>query len=221
MNDKSMILSAKVVESHLKMQFKDIGKYLDFFEKNIETEKQREAKAAKKYDDEMFQNIARYNSHVSFPAIHSNALLIFMHSSFERLFCLTACWLSISKDRGDKIMSLRDYMTSKEYLECVLAHGKPFKSPEWKTVEALRQVRNHLAHGGSENILGVGKKSPRLRAAKKINREAGEAFDITESNGTFAIEPNESAPRVAMACYRDFLFLLTKIAKDGGAKSAG
>lgn len=215
-----MISTAKFAESYLALQFKDIGRYLEFFDKSIEAEKHKAAKAALKHEDEMFQHIARYHSHISFPAIHNNALLIFMHSSFERMFCWIACWFAIAVDGGSKIKSLTDYEKSKEYLKRFLASGKTFESPEWKSVEALRQVRNHLAHGGSENILGVEKNSHRLRAARKINRQFAGAFDITESDGKFTIEPNESTIHIAATCYSDFLFLLARSAKDADNTSA-
>lgn len=213
MNGKAMSPTAKVIESQLRQKFKDIERYLDFFEKSIEAEKGRAAKASLKYEDEMFRHIATYQSHISFPAIHCKALLIFMHSSFEHMLCWTACWIAIGEDGGNKIGSLKGYSESIKYLEKALAGGRPFESPEWKSVEELRLVRNHLAHGGSENILGVGEQDKHLLAAREVNGKFDGAFDITESEGRFTIEPNQRTVRIAMARYRDFLYLLAKLAK--------
>ncbi|MYN17868.1 hypothetical protein GTP81_14000 [Rugamonas sp. FT107W] len=210
---KSMTSVVKFLESDLELKFKDIGKYLDFFDKSIESEQETASKRASRHDDKMIQSIMRYQSHISFPAIHSTALLIFMHSSFEHLFCWSACWFAFPEDGGSHIPSLTGYKESEEFIRRVLG-VKPFESSEWKSVNALRQLRNYIAHGGSENIMGVKQTSRYLHAARKINREYGEAFDIKESCGTFAIKPKQSSPRIAMACYRSFLLLLIRLAKE-------
>jgi hypothetical protein len=216
MKNNAILLTAKVIESHLRQQFKDIEKYLDFFDKSIELEKDLAVKSSSKIDDEMLRHIARYQSHISFPAIHNKALLIFMHSSFERLFCWTACWIAIGEDGGSKIESLKGFPDSKRYIERILANGELFQSTEWKSVDELRLVRNHLAHGGSENIIGVPDESKYLSAAKEINGKFDGAFEIGESDGNFIIEPNQNTVRVAMACYKAFLFLLVSTVKAEG-----
>lgn len=210
---KAMALAAKFLESDLEIKFKDIGKYLDFFDKSIEAEQETASKRASRHDDKMIQGIMRYQSHISFPAIHSAALFIFMHSNFERLFCWSACWFAFPEDGGSHILSLTGYTESEAYIRRVLG-AKPFESSEWKSVSALRQLRNYIAHGGSENIVGVKPTSRYLRAARKINLECGEAFDIKGTHGRFAIKPNLSSPRIAMACYRSFLLLMIRLAME-------
>ncbi len=202
--------TAKLIESHLRLQFKDIEKYLDFFGKSIEVEKNRAATSPLWIDDDMLKNIRKYHSHISYPAIHSKALFIFMYSTFEHMFCWAACWISIGEDGGSKIKSLRDYKESEAYIRRIFSAGSPFESAEWKSVDDLRLIRNYIAHGGAENIMGVSNRSKYLVAARRVNTRFKDTFDVATSNDRHVIGIGPNAVRVAMSCYRDFLFLLAK-----------
>jgi len=216
MTEKRAFTTAKIIQTLLKNQFRDIERYIDFFDKNIELEKQREAATALRYDDKIFQNIAKYHSHISIPDIHSKSLLIFIHSSFEQMLCLMACWISIGHDGGSKIPSLKGFPEARKYLEIMLVDGDPFHSEEWKRVEDFRLIRNHFAHGGNEGIIGVKGEDRYVLAAREINRKFDETFHISEFSGRFKIKPEERAVRTAVSCYKDFLFLLGNIAKASG-----
>jgi hypothetical protein len=213
MNGKAMSPTAKLIESHLKLQFKDIEKYLDFFDKNIEVEKNRAAMSPSWIDDEIFKDIRKYDSHISYPTIHSKALFIFMYSTFEHMFCWSACWISVGEDGGSRIKSLRNYKESEAYIRTTLTAEGPFASPEWKLVDDLRTMRNYMAHGGFENIIGVSKQSKYLLAARRVNAKFKDTFDVVASNGRHVIGIGPDAVRVAMACYKDFLFLLAKASR--------
>jgi hypothetical protein len=191
------------------MRFKDIENYLKFFVKSIESEKELALERSARYEDEIFRNIARYDAEISFLEIHSHALLIFMHANFERMFCFVACSLSAGKDNGIGTQPPEEFKTSKEFLERLFATRKSFKTPEWKMVDNWRRVRNHLAHGGWDNIVGS-KQEGLLAAVRRINEKFKGVLDITESGGRFMIEPNENTARIAMGCYKDFLMLLVE-----------
>jgi hypothetical protein len=214
MNKKTMSPTAKFIESHLRLQFKDIEKYLDFFDKNIEVEKNRTANSPLWSDDEIFANMRKYHSHISYPAIHSKALFIFMYSTFEQMFCWSACWISMGEDGGSRIKLLKDYKESEAYLRKIFRRGDLFTSPEWKAVDDLRLIRNYMTHGGFENMIGVSKRSRYLLAARRVNEKIKDTFDVAASDDRHVIGIGPDAVRVAMAYYKDFLFLLAKSLRE-------